>query len=200
MFTPDRAANWAWFFWGLSWFLAAAWRAPAVRRAGFGAEWLHLLITLAGFVLLFTLYFVPPTAGDSTGMVYELVWRRLWAPPNAVRWVFAAVTVAGFLFCWWARLQLGRLWSGAVTSKADHKIIDTGPYGLVRHPIYTGILLASAGTAALHATASGVIGFVLIFLGFWIKARLEERFLRNELGAETYDAYARRVGMLIPGL
>ena len=91
-------------------------------------------------------------------------------------------------------------WSGSVTAKADHRIVDTGPYALVRHPIYTGLLLSAFATAALYGTALAVLGALLILLGFWIKARLEERFLRAELGPEAYDAYASRVGMLVPGL
>jgi protein-S-isoprenylcysteine O-methyltransferase Ste14 len=92
------------------------------------------------------------------------------------------------------------MWSSSVTRKADHHIIDTGPYSLVRHPIYTGIIVAAAATAALEARPLAFAGLVLVIIGFWIKARLEERFLRNELGAEVYDAYARRTGMLFPGL
>lgn len=106
----------------------------------------------------------------------------------------------GFAFCWWARIHLGRMWSSSVTRKADHHIIDTGPYSLVRHPIYTGIILAAAATAALEARAIAFAGLALVTIGFWIKARLEERFLRNELGAEVYDANARRTGMPFPGL
>jgi protein-S-isoprenylcysteine O-methyltransferase Ste14 len=90
--------------------------------------------------------------------------------------------------------------SSSVTYKADHRIVDTGPYALVRHPIYTGIIVAAAATAALQARAIAFAGLVLLILGFWIKARLEERFLRDHLGAQAYDAYARRTGLLFPGL
>jgi protein-S-isoprenylcysteine O-methyltransferase Ste14 len=92
------------------------------------------------------------------------------------------------------------MWSMSVTLKADHHIVDTGPYALVRHPIYTGIILASAATAVLEAELVAFAGLVLVIVGFWTKARLEERFLREELGPAAYDAYARRTGMLFPGL
>jgi protein-S-isoprenylcysteine O-methyltransferase Ste14 len=92
------------------------------------------------------------------------------------------------------------MWSSSVTRKADHHIVDTGPYAFVRHPIYTGIITACAAMAAQRGTVAGLAGLVLVILGFWIKARLEERFLRIELGAEPYDAYAKRTGMLFPGL
>ncbi|HVU19321.1 MAG TPA: isoprenylcysteine carboxylmethyltransferase family protein, partial [Rhizomicrobium sp.] len=97
----------------------------------------------------------------------------------------------------WARIWLGALWSGQVTKKEDHRVIDTGPYRIVRHPIYTGILIAIYATAALKGTVLALAGALLITIGLWMKARLEERFLRDELGRD-YDAYRTRVPMLMP--
>ena len=85
----------------------------------------------------------------------------------------------GFAFCWWARLYLGRLWSGSVTRKEGHHIVDTGPYRLVRHPIYSGIILAALATAIERGTPVSFAGFAVMTLGWWIKARLEKRFLRS---------------------
>jgi protein-S-isoprenylcysteine O-methyltransferase Ste14 len=90
------------------------------------------------------------------------------------------------------------LWSASVTRKENHRIIDTGPYALVRHPIYTGIILASVATTAVKGSGFAVAGLAIIVVGYWMKARLEERFLREELGARAYDAYARKTAMLIP--
>jgi protein-S-isoprenylcysteine O-methyltransferase Ste14 len=103
------------------------------------------------------------------------------------------------VFAWWARLHIGRLWSSSVTRKSGHHIVDTGPYRLVRHPIYSGVSLSAIATAAIRGTAQGVLGAGLLILGFYVKARLEERFLRDELGP-AYDAYACRVAMLVPFL
>jgi protein-S-isoprenylcysteine O-methyltransferase Ste14 len=105
---------------------------------------------------------------------------------------------SAFLFAWWARLHLGRLWSSAITRKEDHRVIETGPYALVRHPIYTGLILAIFATAAAQATATSCLGAAFVAFGLWIKARVEERFLTAELGAEAYDTYRRRVPMLVP--
>lgn len=66
-----------------------------------------------------------------------------------------AVMIAGFAFCWWARIHLGRLWSMRVTKKEGHHVVDTGPYGVVRHPIYTGILVAHGGRSRNAACAGG---------------------------------------------
>lgn len=112
----------------------------------------------------------------------------------------AAVALLEIVFAWWARIHLGRLWSGTITLKQDHRIIDTGPYGLVRHPIYTGLLLSILATAAAQATVTGLLGAAGIFLGLWMKARAEERLLTAELGAEAYGGYRRRVPMLVPFL
>src|SRR5450432_3399825 len=110
----------------------------------------------------------------------------------------AFLCIIGFGFAWWARIHLGQLWSAFVTRKADHRIIDTGPYGIVRHPIYTGIILAAIAMAIVKGTVIAIAGALLATLGFWVKARLEEGFLREQLGAEEYDSYSRRVPMLVP--
>ena len=104
-------------------------------------------------------------------------WMRFWSVGSRGAWICAGVILAGFAFCWWARIFLGQLWSSDVTKKHDHHIVDTGPYALVRHPIYTGLLLALIATAAAKGTLLGIAGLVLIALGLWMKARLEERFL-----------------------
>jgi protein-S-isoprenylcysteine O-methyltransferase Ste14 len=113
-------------------------------------------------------------------------------------WTLVALAALGFAFTWWARIHLGRLWSATVTRKTDHHVVDTGPYAMVRHPIYTGILAAMLATALVRGTAGSLVGFVLLVAGFYLKARLEESFLEGELAEEAYAAYARRVPMLIP--
>ena len=183
----QEAIFYLWDVWFASWLLAALWADRATGRPGVGAQALHWAITIAGFYLLMG---IPSQEPDGPGRVWNLGGQLGWAP--------FAVAVAGLAFTWWARLYLGRLWSGSVSRKADHRVVDTGPYGLVRHPIYTGLIVATSATAVLRGTIVALAGAALIALGFWIKARLEERFLRQELGAETYDAYRRRVPMLVP--
>jgi protein-S-isoprenylcysteine O-methyltransferase Ste14 len=108
--------------------------------------------------------------------------------------------VAGLCFTWWGRIYLGRLWSSEITRKEGHHIVDTGPYGIVRHPIYTGLIVGLLATAVAEATITGVIGAALVIYGIYLKASSEERFLRVELGPDAYDSYRRRVPMLIPYL
>jgi protein-S-isoprenylcysteine O-methyltransferase Ste14 len=107
------------------------------------------------------------------------------------------VIALGLAFSWWARIHLGSLWSSRITKKADHQVIESGPYGIVRHPIYTGILLAILATTAAKGTVLGLAGLLIITFGFWLKARFEERWLSQEL-APAYDDYRRRVPMLVP--
>ena len=77
-------------------------------------------------------------------------------------------------------------------------MIETGPYAFVRHPIYTGLIIALLATAAIEATQVALLGALLIALGLWVKASAEERFLSTELAPETYESYRRRVPMLVP--
>jgi protein-S-isoprenylcysteine O-methyltransferase Ste14 len=92
------------------------------------------------------------------------------------------------LFAVWERRHLGRNWSNAVTIKQGHELITTGPYTLVRHPIYTGILTGFLGTAIALSQVRGVIGLVLIFLVLWAKLRREEEWMRSQFG----ESYAPR--------
>jgi protein-S-isoprenylcysteine O-methyltransferase Ste14 len=127
------------------------------------------------------------------------LYRQLW--PSGLRpfWIGAAVTVVGLLFAVWARQHLAGNWSSEVTIKQDHELITTGPYALVRHPIYTGILTGFLGAAIALGQVRGVIGFVLIFIVLWKKLRMEEEWMRSQFG-ETYATYAHQTAALVPYL
>jgi protein-S-isoprenylcysteine O-methyltransferase Ste14 len=124
--------------------------------------------------------------------------KPLYHPGNAGTYLLAIVVLLGISFTWWARIHLGRFWSNAITRKEDHSIIESGPYGLVRHPIYTGLIFAILATGAAVATTASLLGALLIAFGQWQKARMEERFLSAELGSEAYQSYSRRVPMIVP--
>ena len=175
-----------WVVWWILWMAAAAWSDRAVKAPARRYHVLYRLFPAVGVVLLFGA--VRSASGEVT----------LWRTADVVAWAMVAVAIAGFIFTWWARIHLGRLWSSGVSRKAEHHIVDTGPYRIVRHPIYTGIILASAATAAQRGTAEAWLGMALMTVGWYVKARLEERFLRDELGAGAYGAYSRRVPMLVP--
>lgn len=96
-----------------------------------------------------------------------------------------------------ARMHLGANWSAQVTVKHSHSLIRSGPYRLVRHPIYTGLLVAFVGTALLIGEWRGLLAVALAFISFWIKLRLEERWMAETFGSEYAD-YRSKVAALIP--
>jgi protein-S-isoprenylcysteine O-methyltransferase Ste14 len=108
-----------------------------------------------------------------------------------------ALTILGLGFAVWARVHLGRFWSGMVTLKKDHELIRSGPYAIVRHPIYTGLLTAAAGTALARGTLAALMALGLIGVACWLKIRAEEKLLTNHFG-DTYREYRRQVAALIP--
>ena len=174
-----------WLLWVASWIAAAFWADRAAARPAAGDQAFYRIATVGGAALLFI--------GDR-----PFSSAQLWTFGPAIAWSLVVLVALALAFTWWARLYLGRLWSSSVTKKANHRVVDTGPYAIVRHPIYTGVLSAIYATAILKGEAIGILGAVLMTLGFWLKARLEERFLREQLGAETYDSYRRKVPMLVP--
>jgi protein-S-isoprenylcysteine O-methyltransferase Ste14 len=178
------AALWAGF--ALSWLAASFWSSSTAKRVGLRSELFYRAILIAGGII----FFIPAHG-------YEGPLRLWYVTRNEAR-AGVVLIALGFAFCWWARIALGDLWSGQVTIKSDHRVVERGPYALVRHPIYTGILLATLATAAVKGTVLGFLGAALIIAGLVLKARLEEHWLRQELGEEAYGAYSRRVPMLVP--
>jgi protein-S-isoprenylcysteine O-methyltransferase Ste14 len=127
------------------------------------------------------------------------LYRPLWRPGLLPFWLGAVLTVSGLFFAVWAREHLGRNWSRSVTIKQDHELINTGPYAVVRHPIYTGILAGFLGLAIALSEVRGFVVFVLIFLVFWAKLSMEEKWMSSQFG-EKYATYARRTAALVPYL
>jgi protein-S-isoprenylcysteine O-methyltransferase Ste14 len=187
MVAPERVVDVLWLAWAVSWMVAAAWSDRALKRPAVGQEIVYRLLVLFGAMCLFG--FLPPFA-----FMNRVLWRLTWW----LGWGLVAIATVGFAFTWTARIYLGRLWSSSVTRKVDHHVVDSGPYALVRHPIYSGLILSTVATAAIRGRASALAGAALICFGWYIKARLEERFLREQLGRDAYDGYARRVPMLVP--
>jgi protein-S-isoprenylcysteine O-methyltransferase Ste14 len=178
----------AWLLWGASWAAAAVWTGKTENRVSktSGEVWLYRLLVAIGLVLLY----------HRTAEALHM--HRLWHVGYDGAYALTAAAIAGFLFTWWARIHLGRLWSGAVTRKEGHQVVDSGPYAIVRHPIYTGVLAATIATALILATAPALVSVAFMCAGLWLKASIEERFLASELGVDAYGAYRRRVPMLVP--
>ena len=181
--TPELASYWLLAIWYVTWWVPALWSPKAVARPPSGTSILDRIVVMVGVAALFWAPVIR--AGGPVALT------PLWTAPSAVGWALFAGEVASIAFCWWARVHMGRLWSGLVTAKADHHIVDTGPFRMVRHPIYTGVIAAAVFLGLIKATPVALVGAALFLVGFWMTARKEEVFLRQQLGAEAYDAYAR---------
>ncbi len=120
------------------------------------------------------------------------------AVPESVRWLGLTLIVAGIAFALWAIASLGRHYDLVLEIHADHELVRLGPYGLVRHPVYTGLALHFAGACLATGNLLLIAGTLLVsFPAFVIRARAEEALLRERFGP-AYDAYAREVGMFLP--
>jgi len=111
----------------------------------------------------------------------------------------AFLSVSGLVFAIWARVIIGRNWSGVVTLKEGHELVERGPYRIVRHPIYTGILAMFAGTAVAMGYFGGFLGLLLVFLSFWLKLKREEDLMLKHF-PDKYAAYQNKVKRVIPFL
>jgi protein-S-isoprenylcysteine O-methyltransferase Ste14 len=183
--SPAAAIVAAWLIWLVSWIMAAGWSARTASHHDLGAESPSRVLTLAAIVMI-VVAFYPMGSG------------ALWMTPAPIGWALAALVVMGLVFTWAARLHLGPLWSSTSAPTEDHRIVDTGPYGIVRHPVYAGLLLAGMATALERGRLEGLAGALVLIVAISLRAKLEERFLRRDLGDEAYGAYRRRVPMLIP--
>ena len=175
-----------WLSWAAYWWLASRGAKPAERREPLGSRLLHVLPLLVAFWLLWTQK-VPGAFLN----------ERLFAWAPWAFWVAAFVTAAGILFTVWARVHLGGNWSAIVTIKHEHEMIADGPYAIVRHPIYTGLLVAFIGSAMAGGEWRGVFAVLIAWWALWRKLRLEERWMAERFG-QQYEAYCRAVPALVP--
>jgi protein-S-isoprenylcysteine O-methyltransferase Ste14 len=175
-----------WLAWALYWLASALNNKATLRRESLVTRLMYVLPLLVGFVLI--------------GW-HDARWAwlntRLWPRSLAAYWIGVALLVAGLAFSVWARVHLGRNWSGVVTVKEGHELIRTGPYGYVRHPIYTGLIAAALGTAVASGTVRAAIGVLIIAVSFLVKLRREEAFMRETFPGQ-YELYSAQVPALIP--
>lgn len=174
-----------WLSWAVYWFWAS-WRTrPTERREPIGSRLLHVIpLLLAVWLLLGRA--VP------SWLHQRLLPRAAWE-----FWTAAVIIALGLLFTVWARVHLGANWSGVVTIKQGHELIDTGPYAVVRHPIYSGLLAAFIGSAVAIGEWRGVLAVLIASAAFWRKLGLEERWMTERFG-ERYRVYRERVPALVP--
>jgi protein-S-isoprenylcysteine O-methyltransferase Ste14 len=183
IFLLIAALVWA-FFW--VYWVIAAWmtRSPLKRRQ---SRWSWILVMLlCGFWILYS-------SASAPGF---LIQRAI--PDSLVIGLSGTIiTLLGLGFAVWARVHIGKNWSSMPAIRVDHTLIRTGPYSLVRHPIYTGILFGIVGTAIIIGDPLGLIVFFLILVVYLWKIRMEEMYLQEEFG-EDYARYKKEVPALIP--
>ena len=185
MISPTTTIATLWGIWLLGWLISAGATARTAVEQSVSSRLSHSLFIWVGALLLF---FRPSGLDGLMRPLLHMAW---------VSWAGVGFVAIGLGFAGWARFHLGRFWSGRVTLKEDHAIIRTGPYGIVRHPIYTGLLLAFAGTALAQTTLAALVGLVLVVIGLTIKIRQEEQLLTDHFGP-AYDAYRADVHALVP--
>ncbi len=177
-----------WIGFLLYWQIKAAGTKATQRIEPAASRILRSLAFLIAIVLLSTTRIPMPW----------LYWP-LWPSGLWTFWGGAAVTLAGLLFAVWAREHLGANWSRSVTIKRNHELITTGPYAVVRHPIYTGILAGFLGSVIALSQLRGLVAFALVFLALLVKLRMEEQWMRSQFG-QTYADYAHHTAALVPWL
>lgn len=176
-----------WYTLALYWLISAFHRKTTKKHEGYIQRMGYILIMAVSFWFLFR-----PETGRYPILGIKFIPRGLaWA------WMAVGITAAGVALAIWARWHLGTNWSGVVTLKEGHELIRNGPYRLIRHPIYTGILIALAGTAVMIGEVRGLLAVVAAWLSFYIKARREESFLSQEFGP-AFDEHQRHTGMFLP--
>src|ERR1035441_3369716 len=178
------AAEWAVFT--LYWSVAAKNSSPAKSAESRNSRRVHeLLVNLALLLVVFPVPGLPS--------------RRFL--PDSLYVVCAGLciqTASGMLGVW-ARRHLGSYWSGEIAIKVDHRLIRSGPYRFVRHPIYTAMLGMFVGTAIVSGQLHAALGLAMAVFAYWRKIRLEEANMRKAF-ATAYDAYRRDTGALVPRL
>lgn len=177
---------WVGFY--LLWLLWALRTKPTRTSEGAASRLSYIVPIIFAYVLMFTRH------AASEWLQAQLLPDYFWVQVLGV-----SICVAGLSFAVWARIYLGGNWSSSVTVKVGHELIRNGPYRWVRHPIYSGLVLAMLGTAVTNREVRGVIALALAFIGFTLKSRIEERTMIHTFGSE-YEEYSRNTGGILPRL
>ncbi|MGA2136316.1 MAG: isoprenylcysteine carboxylmethyltransferase family protein [Bryobacteraceae bacterium] len=176
------AAALGWVAFSFYWDSAAKKAAPDRSAESTASRGVHVFLANASLILI-----LAPIRG---------LGRLLPANPSVMTAGVAVVAIGLFLAIW-ARRCLGQNWSGRITIKVDHQLIRFGPYKLLRHPIYTGILAMYAGGALVMGEWLALIGLAMAVFAYGRKIRLEEANLKVAFGAD-YDQYRRETWALLP--
>jgi protein-S-isoprenylcysteine O-methyltransferase Ste14 len=176
-----------WLAWLAYWGVAARGAKPILRRESAGSRALHV-----GPLFICALLLVEPRIVMPSVLV-----RRFLPDQTLLRWVGVAVVAGGLSFAVWARRHLAGNWSGAVVLKAGHSLVRSGPYALVRHPIYAGLLLAVLGSALELGELRGLLALACAVVSVTSRVLAEDALMAATFGAE-YREYRQRTPALLP--
>lgn len=171
---------------GLYWI----WSARHRRRASVGEPNAFRILRFSILIITFVLLLAH-------SLSLGLLDSKFLHENHAVQGAGLAFTLLGIALTIWARQHLGINWSDKVEIRQDHQLVHTGPYAFFRHPIYSGVLTAVAGTALAFGKWRCLIAFALLLTSYAIKAKKEERVLESAFG-DAYRQYENTTGFLLP--
>ena len=170
------------------WLMSALFVKRTVKRQAASDRIAYIICVLLAFSLLFENYF------PFTFLYHPVLFQsEVWKMAGLV------VCAAGLIFALTARIYLGENWSGTITVKENHQLVQSGPYSITRNPIYTGILLAFLGCAMSLGQVKGYMGIIFLLITILIKVKKEEEFMQEVFGG-SFLSYKLKVKKLIPGL
>ncbi len=184
--------SWAAFL--LVWGVSAFFVKQDVRGGGWQRFWVFWVLRLAAAaIIIFAAVRLGRRVGSPAAVFFA---HPLFTPTLILGWVGALLTAIGIGVAIWARVNLGRNWSSRPAVKEQHELVTTGPYAYVRHPIYSGIMLAALGTA-LMTSIFGIVMLVFISITFALRINKEEQIML-ELFPKQYPEYQKRTKHLVP--
>jgi protein-S-isoprenylcysteine O-methyltransferase Ste14 len=178
----------AWVVFAVYWIVAARTQSKTRKKEPAVERLIHVLWLACAYFLL--------ADGDLPigPLNNQFLPHRLWIASFGM-----ALVVAGIGFAIWARRHLGKNWSAEVTIREEHKLIRTGPYKYIRHPIYTGLLTAVLGTVIVVSEYRALVSLAIFVIGWTLKAKKEEGFLALEFGP-AFEEHKRLTGFFLPPL
>jgi protein-S-isoprenylcysteine O-methyltransferase Ste14 len=169
--------------------LAAATNAPAKTMESQRSRQLHEFLMNAGYLLIL----LP-------SMIAVPIFSYRFVPPSSLFSILGLALQTAFIgLAIWARRTLGLNWSGRIEIKTEHQLVRSGPYRILRHPIYTAVLGMTISMALVSGKVLALFGVATVIVAYVRKIRIEEETLHNAFGTD-YENYRRTSWGLFPGL